>query len=338
MLNKLMTTTVLTAALSAAAGMVHAQEYRLNWGHYLSNGPFLEVEDEFIAAVEERSDGRVKFNVVYSGGLGAGDELLTLAGRGAVDMASVVPGYYADQLLFAKALQIPFAFNTPAEAIEAAEYAYDNIPAFKEELTQLRVRRLFHQPLGSYYLAGPSADCQTLEGLQGKKVRTFGSDLPKMMDAVGAVPQSVPAGDQYEALERGTLDYAFVNLGNIDAYRLYEPGPNLCGPALSMAGHMVVVGERAWQRLPEDIQTIITEEAEKAQQRYVEWVDSSEAASASAIESEGGTIYTYTDEQLQQWRDAAPDMLSQWVQELEGRGKGEAAQQTAKEWRELTAN
>jgi TRAP-type C4-dicarboxylate transport system substrate-binding protein len=185
------------------ASAASAQEFRLNWGHYLSNGPFLEVEGEFIEAVEERTDGRVEFNVVYSGGLGAGDELLTLAGRGAVDMASVVPGYYPNQLLFAKALQIPHVFDSPAEAIEVAEYSYDNIPAFKEELDQSRVRRLFHQPLGSYYLAGPSEDCQTLGGLEGKKVRTFGSDIPKMMNAIGAVPQSVPAGDQYEALERG---------------------------------------------------------------------------------------------------------------------------------------
>ena len=336
MLNRLVTTTILTTVIGASAAS--AQEFRLNWGHYLSNGPFLEVEDEFIEAVEERTDGRVEFNVVYSGGLGAGDELLTLASRGAVDIASVVPGYYPNQLLFAKTLQIPHVFDSPAEAIEVAEYSYDNIPAFKEELDQLRVRRLFHQPLGSYYLAGPSDDCKTLDGLKGKKVRTFGSDIPKMMNAIGAVPQSVPAGDQYEALERGTLDYAFVNLGNIEAYRLHEVGPNLCGPALSMAGHMVVMGERAWQNLPEDIQTIIEEEAEKAQQRYVEWVDRSEAASGEALAADGANIYTYSDEQLQKWNEAAPDMLAQWVEELKGKGKGEAAQATADAWREITAD
>lgn len=336
MLNRLVTTTILTTVIGVSAAS--AQEFRINWGHYLSNGPFLEVEDEFIEAVEERTEGRVEFNVVYSGGLGAGDELLTLAGRGAVDMASVVPGYYPNQLLFAKALQIPHVFDSPAEAIEVAEYSYDNIPAFKEELEQSRVRRLFHQPLGSYYLAGPSADCQTLDGLKGKKVRTFGSDIPKMMNAIGAVPQSVPAGDQYEALERGTLDYAFVNMGNIEAYRLYEPGPNLCGPALSFAGHMVVIGERTWQRLPEDIQSIIAEEAEKAQQRYVEWVDRSEAESAEAVTADGASIYTYTDEQLEQWDEAAPDMLAEWVEELEGKGKGEAAKATADAWRDLTAD
>lgn len=326
---------IVAATLTAASAQ--AQEFRLNWGHYLSNGPFLEVEQEFIDAVEERTDGRVEFNVVYSGGLGSGDELLPLAGRGAIDMAAVVPGYYADQLLFAKALQIPLVFDSPAEAIRVAEQSYEEIPAFQDELKALRVRRLFHQPLGSYYFAGPSEDCQTLEGLEGKKVRTFGSDIPLMMDAVGAVPQSVPAGDQYEALERGTLDYAFVNMGNIEAYRLYEPGPNLCGPALSIAGHMIVVGERTWQRLPRDIQEIITDEAAKAQERYVEWIDEAEAASAERVAAEGGNIMTYSDEQLAAWEEAAPDLLTKWVEEMEGRGRGEEAAATAEKWRELTA-
>jgi TRAP-type C4-dicarboxylate transport system substrate-binding protein len=98
------------------------------------------------------------------------------------------------------------------------------------------------------------------------------------------------------------------------------------------------MGERAWQRLPEDIQTIIAEEAEKAQQRYVEWVDRSEAASAESVKEDGASIYTYSEQQLQQWDDAAPDMLAQWVEELEGKGKGEAAQATADAWRKITAD
>ncbi|WP_212525683.1 TRAP transporter substrate-binding protein DctP [Actibacterium sp. MT2.3-13A] len=336
-LNRLVFLGAVAAASLAAAG-AQAQEFRLNWGHYLSNGPFLQVEQEFIDAVEERSEGRVEFNVVYSGGLGSGGELLTLAGRGAIDMAAVVPGYYADQLLFAKALQIPFVFDSPREAIKVAEYSYAEIPAFQEELKTLRVRRLFHQPLGSYYMAGADDSCATLEGIKGKKVRTFGSDIPLMMDAVGAVPQSVPAGDQYEALERGTLDYAFVNMGNIEAYRLYEPGPNMCGPALSMAGHMVVIGERAWQRLPQDIQDIISDEAAKAQQRYVEWVDESEAAAAERVKAAGANVTTYSAEQLATWQAAAPDLLAKWVEELKGRGRGEEAVATAAKWRELTAD
>lgn len=149
----------LAAALIASA--TQAQEFRLNWGHYLNNSPYVQIEKDFAAAVEKRSNGRVAFNIVYSGGLGKGDELLPLAGRGGVDIAAIVPGYYADQLLYAKTLQIPFVFRSPAEAIKIANYSYENIAAFSEELSRLGVRRLFHQPLGSYYFTGKTDDCKS---------------------------------------------------------------------------------------------------------------------------------------------------------------------------------
>ena len=74
---------------------------------------------------------------------------MTLAGRGAIDMASVVPGYYPDQLLFWKVYQIPFVFDSPRQAMETSAAAYKALPEFKEELDKQNVNFLFHQPLGA---------------------------------------------------------------------------------------------------------------------------------------------------------------------------------------------
>ncbi|MBZ0123964.1 MAG: TRAP transporter substrate-binding protein DctP [Roseovarius sp.] len=326
------------ASIIGMATAATAQEFRLNWGHYLPNSPFVKAEQDFAKAVEERTDGRVEFNTVYSGGLGAGNELLTLVSRGAIDLGAIVPGYFADDLLFSKALQIPFIFESSTEAIEVANYSYENLPAFANELSDLNVRRLFHQPLGEYYTVGPSDDCKTMEGLKGKKIRTFGSDIPKMMTAVGAVPLSMGSGDQYEALERGTLDYGFVNLGNIEAYRLYEPGPNMCGHSLAMVGHMIVINEDRWQSLPEDIRTIILEEAKIAGDKYLEEVNANEKAAGERMAAEGANIVDITDTYLDDWKAATPDLLQQWVEELTAAGKGEAAAEVAAKWRELTAD
>ncbi len=103
---------VLGMALPAAA-----QEFTLRWGHYLPDSEYVQVEKDFARAVEERSDGRVEIDISFTGGLGAGNEVMTLAGRGAIDMASVVPGYYPDQLLFWRAYQIPFVFESPTQAM-----------------------------------------------------------------------------------------------------------------------------------------------------------------------------------------------------------------------------
>ena len=39
-------------------------------------------------------------DITFAGGLGKGNEVMTLAGRGAIDMASAPPSYYAEQLLY----------------------------------------------------------------------------------------------------------------------------------------------------------------------------------------------------------------------------------------------
>lgn len=326
------------AIAASIFGSAQAQEFRLNFGHYLNDSPYLDVEREFTKAIETRTEGRVVINTVYSGGLGKGEELLSLASRGAVDMAAIVPGYYADQLPYARALQVPFVFDSPSEAIEVADYSYKEIPAFAAELEKLGVRRFFHQPLGSYYMTGKTDDCKSVDGLANKKIRTFGADIPKMMSAVGAVPVTIGTGDLFEALDRGTLDYSFLNLGNIESFRLNEVGKFSCGPALSMAGHFVVMSERTWQRLPEDIQKIILEEAEIAQKKYVELINASEKAAGERMAAAGHTIIEYSPETVAQWQAKTPDLLAEWAEGLAARGEGDAANAIVAKWREMAAN
>jgi TRAP-type C4-dicarboxylate transport system substrate-binding protein len=325
------------AGILLSASIAQAQEFKLRWGHYLGNSPFLTVEQNFAKAIEERTKGRVKIEITYAGGLGKGNELLPLTGRGGVDMSSIAPGYYAEQLAFWKAYQIPFVFNSPRQAIDILLKSFKEIPAFKAELDKMQVHYLFHQPLGSYYLTGPSDKCDTIEGLKGKKIRSFGADVPKIHSAIGAVPVTIGVTEVYEALQRGTLDYSFLNPGNIVSNRLYEPGKFSCGPIMTIAGHLIIIGNRTWTKLPKDIQAIFTEEAEKAQKAYLDFVDGNEAKAIEDIKKAGGVFKDLPAAELAKWKKAAPDLLEEWVKGLEAKGKGAEAKAVAKRWRELTA-
>ena len=324
--------TLLGATL--AAGTALAAEFNLRWGHYLGNSPFLQIEQDYAKRVEERSEGRVKIDITYAGGLGKGNELLVLAGRGAIDMASVAPGYYADKLLFWKAYQVPFIFDTPKQAMRISAESYGELPVFRNELDRFRVHFLFHQPLGSYFLTGPDGSCDRIENLEGKKIRSFGGDVPKIHDAVGAVPVSVGVGSVYEALQTGSLDYSFLNAGNILSNKLYEPGKFSCGPIMSITGHLVVIGKKTWDRLPDDIKQIMTEEAEKAGKEYIEWLDAAEAKAQADAEADGAVFKPLAEGELEKWREAAPDMLQLWVDSMTERGRGDEAEEVAAAWRE----
>ncbi|MEQ8398878.1 C4-dicarboxylate TRAP transporter substrate-binding protein [Thalassobaculum sp.] len=329
---------VVLSTVSIAAAAQAEAEFKLRWGHYLGNSKFLKPEQDFAKAIEERTKGRVTIEIAYAGALGKGNEVLTLAGRGAIDMASVVPGYYADQLRFWKAFQIPFVFSSPKQAIEVSIASYKDLPPFKAELDKMNVRFLFHQPLGQYYLTGPSPDCDSVDGLKGKKVRSFGADIPQVQGAIGAVPVTIGVGDIYEALQRGSLDYSFLNPGNIEANKLYEPGKYSCGPIMSIAGHLIVIGNRTWDRLPKDIQDIFIDQAAKSQAEYIPFLDTIEGEAMEKIKAGGGVFKPFPAAEMAKWRKASPDLLAAWVKGMEADGRGAEAEAVAKRWRELTAN
>jgi len=329
---------VLATTMSVAGAAVAQDEVTLRWGHYLPNSSFLEVEQNFAKTIEERTDGKVKIEITYAGGLGKGNELMTLAGRGAIDMASIVPGYYADQLLFIRAFQIPFVFDNPAEAMVLSRNSFDELPMFSEELDKFRVNFLFHQPLGVYYMTGPDENCTAIEDLDGKKIRSFGADIPKLHAAVGAVPVSVGVGDVYEALQRGTLDYSFLNPGNIVTNRLYEVGKYSCGPVMAITGHLITIGDKAWDKLTPETQEIFMEEAAKSQQEYLDWIDAYESNALKEIEANGGVVKAFPDAELAKWKEQAPDLLQNWVDDMKGRGLGEQAETVQAKWNEWLAN
>ncbi|MDQ8729285.1 C4-dicarboxylate TRAP transporter substrate-binding protein [Bradyrhizobium sp. LHD-71] len=326
----------LLAASTSTSALAQAN-FTLRWGHYLAAGPFLEIEESFARKVGERTKGRVKFNITYSGGLGSGTEVLALTGRGGIDMAAVVPGYYPDQLLYWKALQIPFVFDSPGQAIEVMQASMKEIPAFTAEMDKMRVHFLFQQPLGSFYLTGPSPNCDTLAGIAGKKIRAFGADIPKVVSAAGAVPLTIAVIEIYEALQRGTLDYSFLNVGNIAANRLYEVGKTTCGPIMSLGGHMLVMNKRTWDRMPPDIQAIINEEAVIAQKEYIAWQERNDQETIEAIKAAGGTVKPFSEEGMAKWKAATPDLLQVWVDDMTKRGEGENAAKVADLWRKMTA-
>jgi TRAP-type C4-dicarboxylate transport system substrate-binding protein len=328
---------IVAAAAVLAAGVAQAApEFKLRWGHYLGKGPFLEVEQNFAKAIEKRTNGRVKIDITYAGGLGKGNEVMTLAGRGAIDIASAPPSYYAEQLLFWKAFQVPFIFSSPEQAMNVLAKSQAEFPIYKQEMDKMNVNWLFQQPLGVYFLTGPSPNCDSVAALKGKKIRSFGSSVPKAHNAIGAVPVSVRPVEVYEALQRGTIDYSFLNAGNIQQYKLHEPGKYSCGPIMAITGHNIVIGKKTWAKLPKDIQDIFLDQAKKSHAEYLAWLTGFESNAVKSIKATGGVVKAFPASELAKWKGMAPNFLKVWEDSVAAKGQAEMAHKVAARWRELT--
>ncbi len=323
-------------ALTAAGGAAAQAKFQLRWGHYLPDGPFVQLEKDFAAKIEQRTNGQVKINITFAEGLGKGTELLMLTARGGIDMTATAPGYNPDQLRYWRAFQTPMLFKSTNQVIEVLEKVVEEFPAYRQEMDRIGVVWLFQQPLGEYYMSGSSADCSNVAGLRGKKVRSFGADIPKAFTAIGAVPVTVAPVGVYEALRNGNLDYSFINAGNIQSLKLNEVAKTHCGPVMAISGHNVTISKRTWARLPADIQKIFVEEARATQREYMKWVGDFESKSVANVKSQGGTFMALPDAEMSKWRAASPDFLADWEKATAAAtGDAETPKKVAARWREL---
>jgi len=298
--------------LSIAGAAAAQPKFQLRWGHYLPDGPFLQLEKDFAANIEKRTNGQVKIDITFAEGLGKGTELLMLTARGGIDMTATAPGYNPDQLRYWRAFQTPLVFNNTKQVIEVLEKVVEEFPVYRGEMDKIGVVWLFQQPLGEYYLSGASPACTAIADLKGKKARSFGADIPKAFTAIGAVPVTVPPVGVYEALKTGNLDYSFINPGNIQSLKLNEVAKNHCGPVMAISGHNITISKRTWARLPADIQKIFLEEGKATQQAYMNWVTDFETKAVANMRAQGANVVPISAPELAKWRAAAPDFLAEW--------------------------
>lgn len=322
--------------LSIAGAAAAQPKFQLRWGHYLPDGPFLQLEKDFAANIEKRTNGQVKIDITFAEGLGKGTELLMLTARGGIDMTATAPGYNPDQLRYWRAFQTPMVFNNTKQVIEVLEKVVEEFPVYRGEMDKIGVVWLFQQPLGEYYLSGASPACTAIADLKGKKARSFGADIPKAFTAIGAVPVTVPPVGVYEALKTGNLDYSFINPGNIQSLKLNEVAKNHCGPVMAISGHNITISKRTWARLPADIQKIFLEEGKATQQAYMNWVTDFETKAVANMRAQGANVVPISAPELAKWRAAAPDFLAEWEKATAAAtGDAETPRKVAARWREL---
>jgi len=331
---------VIAGALSVAlAGTAAAQaKHNLRWGHYLADGPFVQLEKDFVAQIEKRTNGAVKINITFAEGLGKTTELLMLTAKGGIDMTATAPGYNPDQLRYWRAFQTPLVFTSSKQAMDVLTTVVKEFPIYNQEMDRAGVVWLFQQPLGEYYLSGKDPECDSVAKLKGKKVRSFGADIPKGFSAIGAVPVTVAPTGVYEALQHGTLDYSFINAGNIQQYKLVEVGKHHCGPVMAISGHNITISKRTWAKLSKDQQQIFRDQSAKTMADYLAWVGDFEQKAVENIKKAGGTFKPFPADELKKWRSTAPDFLAAWEQDTaKATGDAETPKKVAARWRELLA-
>ena len=195
---------------AGAAPAVHAQaaiRWRLASSFPKSLDTIYGGADVFSKAVKAMSGGKFEISVHAGGELMPPFGVVDGVQNGTVDMCHTVPYYfYGKNPAFALGSAVPFGLNARqmtswmmhgnGRKLMNEFYAGYGMVSFHGGNTGTQMGGWFRK------------EVKTIADFKGLKMRLGGGLIGDVMTKLGAVPQSIPGGEIYQALEKGTIDAA----------------------------------------------------------------------------------------------------------------------------------
>jgi len=245
-------------ALGLSVRPAYAAEFTLKYANNLPvTHPMNIRAREMAARIAAESKGRIDFQVYPNNQLGGDTDVLSQIRSGAIDCFTLSPLILGTLVPSAQISGVGFAFkdydqvwaaldgdlgaHVRAEIAKTEVFAFDKIwdNGYRQTTTSSR-------PI------------QKPEDFKGMKIRVPASPLwTSMFRAFDAAPASINFSEVYSALQTRIVEGEENPLAIISTAKLYE-----VQKYVSMTNHMwdgfwFLANRRAWEKLPEDIRTIV---------------------------------------------------------------------------------
>ena len=284
----------------------------------LAIGNYKETEDiGFVERVKRRTNGQVVFEVSSFPELGvAGPDTLRLVEDGTLDSAQIYSGYVGGDFPIMDMSNLWGLYPTQADQLAVIDAIQPKMAEVTGE--QGGVQVAYMMTAHNYIFAKPQVD--SLDALQGKKLRSHSTVLSDLISGMGGDPQFIAFADVYTALERGVIDGA-ISCGSCGhGLRWYEVADYLVGPIISVGHSWFTINQSRWDEMPPDLQNIILEEGARHAylNRQLLFEHYAPTAVAQNIE-EGMQLVEFTDEMKAAQRNSAiENVVPGWVERVGG--------------------
>lgn len=308
------------AALSLFATSAFAADYNLEIGVLESpTGANTLGWKAFEQYVESNSDGRIAVNILPSGQLGSTEDLLEGLQLGIHKMAQgdeSITGSYKPMM----AWFTPYLFQN--ELSMKRFFESDTFANLNEKMAEdMGVRALSATPYGFYNFINRSHPIETLEDLEGLKLRTLPNSqiTIKTWEALGASATPVPWAEIYTSINTGVIDGLGHTPGIMVDQRYNEVAKYVTLDNSMGVANLYLINEDFYQSLPDDLQQVLSQGAQiGADVEFGLATYRNRVESLSALEESGVEIYTLPNSERERFRQRAHDEVMPWLEEQSG--------------------
>ena len=291
---------VLAAGVAPA---VHAQatiRWRLASSFPKSLDTIHGASESFARSVKQMSGGKFEISVHAAGELMPAFGVVDGIQQGSIEMAHTAPYYFfGKDETFALGCAIPFGLNS--RQMSAWVYEGNGMKLMREFYAKYNIVHFPGGNTGAQMGGWFRKEIKSLADLKGLKFR-MGGFGGKVLERVGVVPQNIPAGDIYPALEKGTIDSAEwigpyddlkLGLGKVAPF-YYYPGFWEGGPQLDF-----YINDKAFNSLSPEYKAIVEAAASHAHVEMQAKYDARNPAALKQLVGQGAKLREFPKDVMQ---------------------------------------
>ena len=281
-----------------------------------------EVMIPWMEEITKRTDEVVQFEYYPSEQIGKAADLFNLTKDGVTDLAISSIAYKPDLFPLSNALS---GLPNLSETMRQGTMAYndllkENTELLETEYLKNNIRPLFVHVSPTFEIWSVDKELRVPDDFKALKMRTPGGLLTEYYAYLEATPVSLPNSEAYEALDKGLVSaYSSYSLG-VKSIGLQEILGHAVFPHLGTAIQPLVINEKKWQSLPEDVQQVIIEVSGEIMESASVAYENLTQEFNQEFEENGGKIAELSEEELNQWKTVNEAFTEEWLENNKSEG------------------
>ncbi|MEO7056157.1 MAG: TRAP transporter substrate-binding protein [Caldimonas sp.] len=289
-------------AAGAAPAIVNAQasiRWRLASSFPKSLDTIFGAAEVFAKKVSDMTGGKFQITTHAAGELMPAFGVVDGVQNATIEMAHTAPYYFfGKDPVFALGCAIPFGLNSR------------QMTAWMYEGNGLKLMREFYAKYNIYNLPGGNTGAQmggffrkevkSIADMKGLKFR-IGGFGGKVIERIGGVPQNIPGGEIYQALEKGTIDAAEW-VGPYDDLKLglYKVAPFYAYPGWWEGGPQLdfFINTKAFEGLSSEYKAIVEAAASHAHVDMQAKYDARNPAALKTLVGNGAKLFRFPKDMM----------------------------------------
>jgi TRAP-type C4-dicarboxylate transport system substrate-binding protein len=301
--------TILVAAFQIAFAGAAAAQTKWDMPTPYSDGEFhTRNVKQFVEDVQKATGGKLEIVVHANGSLIKHPDILRAVSTGQVSIAEFLLGQFSNEDPVFAADNVPFV----APGYDAAFKFYQAQKPVLEKKLQGRGMRLLYAvawPGQGIYTRDP---LKSVSDLKGTKMRTYSPLTARLAELLGASPVVVQVPEVPQMFATGAMQAMVTSSATGTATKAWEFVKNYVKTNAWNPKNVVVVNERAFNRLPKEEQNAITKAAASAEPRGWEMSKAREKEGDETLAKNGVTVVEANAELRSALSKIGEQMAAEW--------------------------